>query len=163
MEKNMKDLLSQAVNTLTKAIELLDQAKDTSEPGIEERKEFTPPISNSLNTAENKEMTFTEVREILANISRNGYTTGVRAILLKYGTDRLSALDKTHYEAVIEEARCLGATREDIELAIAQKLDEGLEQEIQKVFDHHNLTSLRNLKEEHYPVFLRDIRRLSNG
>jgi hypothetical protein len=51
----------------------------------------------------------------------------------------------------------------DIEQAMTEKKRDGLEYAFAAVFAHHGSTCLNDLKEEYYPSFLRDIRRLGNG
>ena len=48
-----------------------------------------------------------KVRGVLADKSRSGHTAEVRAIIKKYGTDRLSELDPEDYAAVLKEAEVL--------------------------------------------------------
>lgn len=55
-----------------------------------------------------KEYTFTEVREFLAEKSRAGHTAEIRKILEAHGADKLSALDKGEYAAVMAKAEVLG-------------------------------------------------------
>ena len=55
-----------------------------------------------------KEYTFTEVRVFLAEKSRAGHTAEIRKILEAHGADKLSALDKGEYAAVMAEAEVLG-------------------------------------------------------
>ena len=55
-----------------------------------------------------KEYTFTEVRAFLAEKSRAGHTAEIRKILEAHGADKLSALDKGEYAAVMAEAEVLG-------------------------------------------------------
>lgn len=57
---------------------------------------------------EKKEVTLEEVRTKLANLSRNGHTKEVKALLLKYGADKLSAIDKDKYEALLADAEEIG-------------------------------------------------------
>ena len=54
-----------------------------------------------------KEYTFTEVRAFLAEKSRAGHTAEIRKILEAPGADKLSALDKEEYAAVMAEAEVL--------------------------------------------------------
>jgi hypothetical protein len=63
----------------------------------------------------------------------------------------------------MDEALCLGATRQDLEAALREKEEEGLEGKFGAVLEHHHATSLLDLKEEYYPSFLRDIRRLGHA
>ncbi len=48
------------------------------------------------------------VRATLAEISRAGFTAEVRDLLKKYGADKLSAVDPTHYAALLADAEVLG-------------------------------------------------------
>lgn len=48
-----------------------------------------------------------KVRGILADKSRNGHTAEVRAIIQKYGADRLSDIDPKDYATVIKDAEVL--------------------------------------------------------
>ena len=105
----------------------------------------------------------TDVRAILADKSREGHTGRIRVLLEKYGASRLSQVDPARYRELLDEALCLGATREDIGQALAEKRREGMEDTFVAVFEHHGATCLDDLKEEYYPSFLRDIRRLGNG
>lgn len=55
-----------------------------------------------------KVISLVEVRALLAEKSRQGYTDGVRAIITARGADRLSDIDPSEYEAVMKEAETLG-------------------------------------------------------
>ncbi len=48
-----------------------------------------------------------KVRGVLADKSRGGHTAEVRAIIQKYGADRLSDIDPKDYAAVLKEAEVL--------------------------------------------------------
>ena len=112
---------------------------------------------------ESKPLTLVEVREVLADKSRDGHTGRIRGLLEKYGAFKLSDIDPKWYRDLLDEALCLGATMADIEQAMTEKKREGLEDSFVAVFAHHGATCLDDLKEEYYPSFLRDIRRLGNG
>jgi len=109
---------------------------------------------------EAKQLTLVEVRAVLADKSRSGFTEQIRGLLEKYGAPKLSEIDPSRYQNLMDEALCLGATRGDIEAALTEKREEGLVDLYDAVFGHHYATSLEDLKEEYYPSFLRDIRRL---
>ena len=47
---------------------------------------------------------FEEVRAVLAGMSRKGYTDQIRALLQKYGADKLSAVDPGQYRALLHDA-----------------------------------------------------------
>lgn len=52
-------------------------------------------------------LTFIDVRKILSKKSRAGHTAEVKALLQKYGADKLSELAESHYAAVVAEAEVL--------------------------------------------------------
>ena len=112
---------------------------------------------------ESKPLTLVEVREVLADKSRDGHTGRIRGLLEKYGAFKLSDIDPKWYRDLLDEAQCLGATMADIEQAMVEKEREGLGDAFAAVFEHHGSTCLDDLREEYYPSFLRDIRRLGNG
>ncbi|MBQ9307594.1 MAG: rRNA biogenesis protein rrp5 [Clostridia bacterium] len=53
------------------------------------------------------EIPLEKVRGVLAEKSRSGHTAEVRAIIQKYGADRLSDIDPKDYPAVLAEAEVL--------------------------------------------------------
>ncbi len=55
-----------------------------------------------------KAITLEEVRAVLAEKSHDGYTDQVRGLLQKYGAERLSSVDPTHYAALLKDAEVLG-------------------------------------------------------
>lgn len=48
-----------------------------------------------------------DVRKILADKSRKGYTDKVKAILTAHGAEKLCALPESEYAAVVKEAEAL--------------------------------------------------------
>ena len=49
-----------------------------------------------------------EVRAILAEKSRDGFTAQIRDLLLKYGAKKLSEIDPVSYKALVADAEVLG-------------------------------------------------------
>ena len=49
--------------------------------------------------------TLEEVRSVLADLSRKGYTDAVRGLLHKYGANKLSAVDPARYNALLTDAK----------------------------------------------------------
>lgn len=54
-----------------------------------------------------KTYSFTDVRGILADKSRQGHTTAVKDLLRKYGADKFSDLDPANYAAIVAEVEAL--------------------------------------------------------
>lgn len=69
------------------------------------------PESNSTVISvvnESKPLTLEEVRAVLADKSRAGFTADIRNLLKKYGADKLSEVDPAHYTALLADAEVLG-------------------------------------------------------
>jgi hypothetical protein len=68
------------------------------------------PSSNPEPTKEpaKNKLKLEDVRAVLADKSRAGYTAEVRNLLKKYGADRLSKVDPADYEAILKDAEVLG-------------------------------------------------------
>jgi hypothetical protein len=54
------------------------------------------------------EIKLEDVRAVLAEKSRAGHTAEVRALLQKYGAEKLSAVDPANYEALMKDAEVIG-------------------------------------------------------
>lgn len=55
-----------------------------------------------------KPLTLEEVRAVLAEKSRDGFTAQVRDLLRKYGASKLSEVDPASYKALAADAEVLG-------------------------------------------------------
>jgi len=53
-------------------------------------------------------LTLEQVRAVLADKSRMGFTAEIRTLLQKYGAPKLSGIDPVHYKALVVEAEVLG-------------------------------------------------------
>ena len=146
---------------IAEAMTILNTATDAL-AALRAKWEQEAPAKPALKP-ESEPLTLVEVREVLADKSRDGHTGRIRGLLEKYGAFKLSDIDPKWYRDLLDEALCLGATMADIEQAMTEKKREGLEDAFVAVFAHHGATCLDDLKEEYYPSFLRDIRRLGNG
>ena len=54
------------------------------------------------------QLTLEQVRAVLADKSRMGFTAEIRALLQKYGAAKLSGIDPVHYKALVADAEVLG-------------------------------------------------------
>ena len=164
MDDRTNLLQEQATNlrTLAEALEMAAEILQQHE--VSHTEENHQPTAADPKPEDTKEitLTLTDVRKILAEKSRAGYTDQVRLLLEKYGADKLSAIAAANYQNLVSEAECLGATQEDLKAAIAEKTAAGLGEWIPGVFKHHCATSLEDLKPEHYAGCLRDVRRLGH-
>jgi len=53
-------------------------------------------------------LTLEQVRAVLADKSRNGFTAQIRSLLQKYGAAKLSGIDPANYKALLAEVEVLG-------------------------------------------------------
>lgn len=64
-------------------------------------------ISDNSTAVENLEkeptLTLEEVRTVLAEKSRNGFTKEIKELLKKYGASKLSEVDPKNYEALLKD------------------------------------------------------------
>ena len=51
------------------------------------------------------EITLEEVRGVLADISRAGFTADVKKLIVRYGAERLSDVDPNSYAALLNDAK----------------------------------------------------------
>ena len=56
---------------------------------------------------EEKPLALEEVRAVLAEKSRNGHTAEIRALLQKYGADKLSQINPANYRALLSDVEAL--------------------------------------------------------
>ena len=56
---------------------------------------------------EKKPLALEDVRAVLADKSRAGHTAEIRELLQKYGANKLSAVDPSHYEALLKDVEAL--------------------------------------------------------
>ena len=54
------------------------------------------------------QLTLEQVRAVLADKSRMGFTAEIRALLQKYGAAKLSGIDPANYKALVTDAEVLG-------------------------------------------------------
>ena len=67
----------------------------------EEQPEEEAPVQKPALTLE-------QVRAVLSEKSRAGYTANVRELLQKYGASKLSQVDPSNYEAMLRDAEVIG-------------------------------------------------------
>ena len=90
--RNAAAAITDAANYLT---QLFSSENTDTQP------EAFAPVQKSALTLE-------QVRAVLAEKSRAGYTANVRELLQKYGASKLSQVDSSNYEALLRDAEVLG-------------------------------------------------------
>lgn len=88
--------------TLREMFSTAVEEKDAIEPKKEKATAKVPP------EPEKKSISLTDVRAVLAEKSRNGYTADVKALLLKFGANKLSDINPSDFEALLAEAEVFG-------------------------------------------------------
>jgi len=84
MDEFQKELLN-VLNRIANSLQAPEPAPDTS----------TPP--------EQPKLSLEEVRAILAEKSRAGFTAKIQLLLEKYGASKLSKIDAGHYQALVKD------------------------------------------------------------
>ena len=95
--------ISEKVSVISKVIDkpaIETKAKKSAPKQIEAKAE---PVKEAA-----KEITFTEVRTILAGKSRAGHTADIKKILVSHGAEKLSEIDPSEYAAIVAEVEVLG-------------------------------------------------------
>ena len=110
------------VRSLGDSLQALADAMASGEPKEEPKKKTrtkAEPKPKAQEPApaeaepEKKPLTLEEVRMVLAEKSRAGYTAEVKSLITQHGADRLSDVDPAEYEALLSEAEVLGNGRAD--------------------------------------------------
>jgi hypothetical protein len=69
-------------------------------PPVEDRNATVPEEKKAVITVE-------KVRAVLAELSRNGHQPEVKALITKYGADKLTALNPDCFEELLKEAEAI--------------------------------------------------------
>lgn len=100
--KKCGEILIGISDTLRELFSTAEEEKPAKEPKKKEA------MAEKKQKPERKAPSLTDVRAVLADKSRNGYTSDVKALLLKYGADKLSDINSADYEALLTEAKVIG-------------------------------------------------------
>ena len=83
-----------------------EEIKEETEKPEKDRKKAKKEAARE-KAEEKKPLTLEEVRAVLANKSKDGFTEQIRELLKKYGSDRLSGINPTNYQALLEDVEGL--------------------------------------------------------
>lgn len=84
-----------------------DAMESDGQPDTPEAKEEPQKKAPKAEAKKTPEITLEKARGVLADKSRDGHTAEVRAIIQKFGADRLSDVDPKNYASIIKEAEVL--------------------------------------------------------
>ena len=92
---------------------IIDELRDTASSINRIADELTGLFSYSNRVPEvapapEKALSLEEVRAILAEKSRDGFTAQIRDLLQKYGASKLSEIDPANFKALVADAEVLG-------------------------------------------------------
>ena len=139
---------------------------------LEEKEDEQPnlPVSEVQKKekiiVENKQYSFSEVRTILTEKSRNGFTEQVKELVTKYGNGKLSGVKPENYADLILETEFFCRepyTKEEVSKRIEELKKEGYADELPSLLEHHYAASAEDLKAEYYSSFMRDAWRLDHA
>ena len=109
------DSLKAAVSELELlASETYDTKADNKTTKPTAKKEKTAEVKSKDPTPaedlpwEKKTLTFEEVRRLLAQKSKSGYSKEIKALITKHGAEKLSDIKPSEYAALLAEAEVLG-------------------------------------------------------
>lgn len=100
-----------ALNALTAALTKLTE--QTTQKEMDKFEQIYPPADEQPEpvTPEPpaKPVTLAEVRAVLANKSRAGFTEEVKQLVMKHGAEKLSGVPESEYATLMKEAESLGS------------------------------------------------------
>lgn len=102
--RHLADSLEAYAEALTASDKLNPNDFEQIYPPVDEQSEpQATPEPEPPNT-----VTLPEVRAVLANKSRAGFTDEVKQLLMKHGAEKLSGIAESEYAALLKEAEKLG-------------------------------------------------------
>lgn len=96
--------LADSLQAVADAVAQGGQEQPTQKP---EKKTAAKQVEPPVEKPETKPLTLEQVRAALAEKSRAGHTSEIKALLIKHGADKLSDIDPAEYPALIAEAEVL--------------------------------------------------------
>lgn len=90
------EVIAELIGVLNRLVDVLEEFVQSSEG------------EESLPTEKTEAPTLEEVRAVLAKLSVAGHSAAVKALITKFGADKLSELAPEHYAALLKEAEKIG-------------------------------------------------------
>ena len=94
------------MSKMSELSQVLDEMASCGENLIQAAKALKDIFSSTEE--EKKSVSLEDVRAVLAEKSRKGFTEEVKEIISKHGADRLSGIDPSEYESLLSEAEVIG-------------------------------------------------------
>ncbi len=102
--RSLGDSLQAYADALTASDKLEVEVFEQIYPPADEQPQ-SEPVNPDPPT---KPVTLAEVRAVLANKSRAGFTEEVKQLVMKHGAEKLSSVPESEYAALMKEAESLG-------------------------------------------------------
>lgn len=101
------------MSKMAEIVTIIDALRDTASSINRIADELTDLFSYSNRAPEvapapEQALSLEEVRAILADKSRDGFTAQIRDLLQKYGASKLSEIDPANYKSLVADAEVLG-------------------------------------------------------
>ena len=96
--------LDLVIKDLRSAAATINEVADT----LAEMFSTTADEASDAATPAEPQLTLEQVRAVLADKSRMGFTAEIRTLLQKYGAAKLSGIDPANYTALVADAEVLG-------------------------------------------------------
>ena len=94
------------MSKMSELSQILDEMVSCGENLIQTAKALKDIFSSTEE--EKKSVSLEDVRAVLAEKSRRGFTEEVKEIISKHGADKLSGIDPSEYESLLSEAEVIG-------------------------------------------------------
>ena len=94
------------MSKMSELSQVLDEMVSCGENLIQAAKALKDIFSSTEE--EKKSVSLEDVRAVLAEKSRRGFTEEVKEIISKHEADRLSGIDPSEYESLLSEAEVIG-------------------------------------------------------
>ena len=95
-------IISEQISFIAKTVaEILSELQKDSD-------KTAPRIEKKQEPAKEKTLSLTEVRKILADKSRAGFTAEIKQILIRHGAEKLSEIAPSEYAALVADVEVLG-------------------------------------------------------
>ena len=108
--EKMKEL-SRALADIAACGEYLTQLANSTRELLEEKADPvaqpTPKAAESAQEEPPKKYTFAEVRKAFSAKSHEGYTEQVKALIARYGAEKLSAVKEEDYPAIMKDLEAI--------------------------------------------------------
>ena len=92
--------VAEDLRSLADSVQAVADTMLQNEPTVDAEPKAHAPVPK-------KELTLEEVRAVLGEKSRAGFTAEIQALLKKYGAPKLSGIDPKHYEALLKDVEVL--------------------------------------------------------